>query len=193
MWKIGSNIFPLWPVKWGRIYTFAAMAKLHNLYLLTGSNLGDRIRNLGTAASMVEDHIGEVLKVSSYYETEPWGNVDQPPYINQAMKVLTPWRPAEVLKRIWNIEGELGRKRRNKWEARCIDIDILFYDHHVIDQPDLKVPHPLLHKRNFALIPMLEIAPKKRHPVFRKTIEQLYMESGDTLEVILLDAPLMSP
>ena len=96
--------------------------------------------------------------------------------------------PLDILHRIWEIEEELGRVRRNKWEARSIDIDILFYDHLVIDKPELKVPHPLLHKRNFVLIPMLEIAATKRHPLFRKTIEELYMESTDSLEVIMLDA-----
>lgn len=172
----------------GWIYTFAPMAKLHKVYLLTGGNLGNRIANLEAAARLIDERIGRVGKKSSYYETEAWGEVDQPPYINQALELSTTLKPLDILHRIWEIEEELGRVRRNKWEARSIDIDILFYDHLVIDKPELKVPHPLLHKRNFVLIPMLEIAATKRHPLFRKTIEELYMESTDSLEVIMLDA-----
>ncbi len=167
------------------------MAKLHKVYLLTGGNLGNRIANLEAAARLIDDRIGKVGKASHYYETEAWGNVDQPPYLNQALEVSSSLNPIGILHRIWEIEEELGRVRRNKWEARPIDIDILFYDHQVVEQPGLKIPHPLLHKRNFVLIPMLEIAPDKRHPVFKKNIEELYMESTDPLEVILLDATVL--
>lgn len=163
------------------------MAKIHKVFLLTGGNLGNRIANLDAAARLIEQHIGSVGKASNYYETEAWGQVVQPPYINQALEVSTALNPMDVLHKIWEIEAALGRQRRNKWEARTLDIDILFYDHLIIDRPELKVPHPLLHKRNFVLIPMLEIAPYKRHPLFRKTIEELYQESDDSLEVIMLD------
>lgn len=163
------------------------MAKIHKVFLLTGANLGKRIANLEAAVRLINEQIGKVGKSSSYYETEAWGNVDQPPYINQALEVSTSLKPVEILHRIWEIEAKLGRVRRNKWEARSIDIDILFYDHLVIEKPELKIPHPLLHKRNFVLIPMLEIAPNKMHPVLRQTIEELYMASEDPLDVFMLD------
>lgn len=184
----GSINFLCSPFKLIWIYTFVPMAKLHKVYLLTGGNLGNRIATLDSASKLIEQCIGYISKSSSFYETAAWGNVHQPPYINQALEVNTTLKPLDVLHKIWTIEEQLGRVRRNKWEARIIDVDILFYDHLIIDKAELKVPHPLLHKRNFALIPMLEIAPHKRHPVFRKTIEELYLESEDTLDVVLLDS-----
>lgn len=163
------------------------MAKLKKTYLLTGANLGDRFHTLLEANRLIEEKIGSIAKASSFYETEAWGNVDQPAYINQALEVMTHLSPQELLETIFEVEAALGRIRRNKWEARPIDIDILFYENKILHTPDLTIPHPHLHRRNFVLIPMLEIAPNKQHPVFKKKIEELYELTEDTLDVILLE------
>ena len=168
--------------------TFAAtMVKLKKTHLLTGANLGDRFGTLLEANRLIEEKIGRLVKVSSFYETEAWGHVDQPAYINQALEVATHLSPQAVLATIFEIEATLGRIRRNKWESRPIDIDILFYENKILETKDLTIPHPHLHRRNFVLVPMLEIAPNKQHPIFKKTIEELYEQTEDTLDVILLE------
>jgi 2-amino-4-hydroxy-6-hydroxymethyldihydropteridine diphosphokinase len=159
----------------------------HKTHLLLGGNLGDRHANLASAKRLIGQRIGTVVKASSLYETQPWGKPDQPDFLNQALEVATDLNPDEVLKAILNIEKELGRQREDKWDARTIDIDILFYDAKVLKTKDLTLPHPHLHERNFALVPMLEIAPNKQHPIFKKTIEELYEACNDELEVVMLD------
>lgn len=171
-----------------RKFTFAfTMPELNKTHLLTGANLGDRIGTLEAARRLIEQEIGHVVSASSFYETQAWGNVDQPDYVNQALEVATALSPSEVLEAIFRIEAALGRTRRDKWEPRLIDIDILFYENTILNSRDLIIPHPHLHRRNFVLIPMLEIAPELLHPVLHKTIEELYELSEDTLDVILLD------
>lgn len=163
------------------------MTKQHKTHLLIGGNLGDRQSNLESARRLIGQRIGTLVKTSSLYETQPWGKPDQPDFLNQALEVATYLKPEEILKAILAIEKELGRQREDKWSARIIDIDILFYDAKVLNTKDLTLPHPHLHERNFALVPMLEIAPNKQHPVFKKSIEELYEASKDDLEVVMLD------
>ncbi len=163
------------------------MSQSKKIYLLTGANLNDRIGTLEAARLQIGKEIGPVVKASGFYETQAWGNVEQPDYVNQALEVTTSLAPMEVLKTIFKIEADLGRIRRSKWESRVIDIDILFYGDKVLNSRELTLPHPLLHRRNFVLIPLLEIAPDKMHPVLHKTIEELYELSEDLLEVVLLD------
>ncbi len=163
------------------------MSETHTTYLLTGANLGDRLGSLNTAKKLIEEKIGPVVQASSLYETTAWGEVDQPDYVNQALEVKTALSPEEVLKAIFKIEASLGRVRRSKWESRTIDIDILFFDDKILETKDLVIPHPQLQRRNFVLIPMLEIAPELLHPVLNKTIEELYESSEDELDVVLFD------
>lgn len=163
------------------------MTKQHKTHLLIGGNLGDRFANLAAARKLIGEKIGTVVKTSSLYETEPWGKPDQPDFLNQALEVATDLKPMEVLEAIFSIEKELGRQRDDKWGARTIDIDILFFDAKVLETKELTLPHPQLHERNFVLVPMLEIAPNKLHPVLKKTIEELYEASKDDLDVALLD------
>ncbi len=163
------------------------MLKLNKTHLLTGANLGDRFGTLLEANRLIEEKIGRIVNASSLYETEAWGNVDQPAYINQALEVETTLSPEDVLSVIFEIEAALGRIRRNKWEARPIDIDILFYENRVVETDNLTIPHPHLHRRNFVLLPLLEIVPDMQHPVLGKTIEELYEQTEDTLDVILLE------
>lgn len=163
------------------------MKKLKKTYLLLGSNLGDRKLNLTSAADQVTRLVGNIVRKSNIYETEAWGKKDQPEYYNQVLEVKTLLSPEELLSAIHAIENKTGRQRRQQYEARILDIDIIFYDDLVIREPDLTIPHPHLHERNFTLIPLMELIPMKMHPVLNKTIEDLYMESQDPLEVILLE------
>ncbi len=161
--------------------------QVNKIYLHTGSNQGQRIDNLAKAAEQIDQRIGKISKRSSYYETEAWGITDQPDFINQALEVFTKLPPAEVLQEIMKIELDLGRIRKKRWSERIIDIDLLFYGNQKIHQPNLKVPHISLHLRNFVLIPMMEISADFIHPIFKLSIEELYLQSRDELEVHLLE------
>lgn len=173
------------------------MKKTEITYLLTGANLGDRFGTLEKANQLIEERIGKVTATSHFYETAAWGVDDQPDYLNQALEMETVLSPADILKEIHLIEEELGRVRKTKWGSRTIDIDILFYGDKILETNDLTLPHPRLHRRNFALIPMLDLAPELVHPVFNKSVEELYWECEDELEVILVEleenAPIFSP
>ncbi len=157
-------------------------------FLLTGSNLGDRAQNLRRAAAEIEREIGKVRLASAFYETEPWGMADQNWFFNQALAVETSGlSPREVLTKIKAIEADLGREQNIRNGPRLIDIDLLFMGETTVDEPDLKVPHPEIQNRNFALVPLMEIAPELRHPALGQFIDELYMASADPLEVILSD------
>lgn len=163
------------------------MANLHTAYLLTGSNMGDRVVYLNQAIELLNKEAGFISNSSSLYETRAWGKEDQPDFLNQALQLETELSPDQLLEVLLRIEEKIGRERSKKWEARVIDIDILFYDNLVVESDHLNIPHKHLHERNFTLIPMLEIAPELEHPVFSKTIEELYWASKDPLEVYLLE------
>ncbi len=157
--------------------------EMKTIYLHTGSNLGNRIENLSQAVNYTSQKIGKILKLSSIYETEPWGVSDQPLFYNQALKILTDLSPSALLNEILELEKIIGRIRKRKWGERIIDIDILFYESTIVNTPSLIIPHQYLHKRNFVLVPLMEIAPNLVHPIFKKTIQELYNSSNDTLVV----------
>jgi len=160
------------------------MGDSKNLYLLTGSNLGDREDFLRQARFGIAERVGVILQASGLYQTEPWGIRDQPDFLNQALLVTTGLSPFAVLDAVKKIEKTLGRMEVLRWGERIIDIDILFYEDLVLESPALTIPHPRLHERNFALAPLAEIAPDFRHPVFEKTVAVLLEECGDGLEVV---------
>ena len=159
------------------------MSELNKTFLHTGSNLGDKGQNLATARVKIEANIGRIKKASKVYLTKAWGITDQPDFLNQALEVETRLSPLELLNTIIQIEQEMGRKREIKWGERLIDIDILFYNNEIIDLPQLIIPHPYLHYRNFVLIPMLEIAPDLNHPILNQSIAELTSSSNDELIV----------
>jgi len=161
------------------------MSKTHVAYLLTGSNLGDRLGLMNQAKTQINRKAGKVVRHSSFYETKAWGKEDQGDFLNQAIQLETTLAPADLLQVLFDIELQLGRTRDQKWDARTIDIDILMYDDLIMDTPDLSIPHKYLHLRNFTLVPLMEIAGEKEHPIFKKSIETLYWESKDPLEVYL--------
>jgi 2-amino-4-hydroxy-6-hydroxymethyldihydropteridine diphosphokinase len=150
-----------------------------HVFLLLGSNLGDRLETLRSAQMLIGDRIGRVRSASSVYETAPWGVLDQPSFLNQVLIVATGYVPEEVLRLILEIEHELGRVRYERWGARVIDIDILYYQGMVIDSARLTVPHPRLHERRFTLVPLHEIAPDFIHPLLLKTTSQLLEACSD--------------
>jgi len=156
---------------------------MHEVFLLLGSNLGNRQLFLKQAIEHIETEIAPLSKISSVYETQSWGKTDLPDYLNQVVVLLTDLPPQIILQKILNIELKLGRKREEKWGSRTIDIDILFYDDQIISQPGLVIPHPELQKRRFTLDPLAEIAPEWVHPSLKKNILQLKTELIDELNV----------
>ena len=155
--------------------------------------MGDRAENLRTALRSINDQLGSVEVVSGVYETEAWGIMDQPDFYNLAAIISTTLTPQGLMERILAIENSLGRIRKGKWEARLIDIDILYFGNRIVDLANLQIPHPHLQDRNFVLIPLLEIAPDFLHPVLKQTTEELYWQSTDQLEVIQLDQKVFDP
>ena len=146
---------------------------LQAVHLLLGSNLGNRKEILDKAIELIIQKIGIIISQSKDYETKPWGVTDQPDFLNLAITIHTKLKPLEILEQTQAIENQLGRVRKEKWGARLIDIDLIFYGNEIIDEPNLKVPHPLMQERDFALIPLAEIAPNFVHPVLGETVLEL--------------------
>ncbi|WP_025765039.1 2-amino-4-hydroxy-6-hydroxymethyldihydropteridine diphosphokinase [Dyadobacter tibetensis] len=155
------------------------------LYLLLGSNLGDRQAVLSQASEEIVRAVGTIQKSSSLYETAPWGVTNQPAFLNQVLEVRTTLSPDAVLHSVLEIEQALGRVRFERWGARVIDIDILFFNDLVCHEARLTIPHPRLHERRFTLVPLAEIAPVLVHPLLGKTIQILLDETSDITEVTL--------
>jgi len=157
---------------------------MHKVYLLLGGNLGNRYFHLSEATKQIEKNIGKIVDCSSFYETEPWGFEHKNNFLNQVIAVNSLLQPREILQETQKIEAELGRVRiSTEYTARNIDIDILFYDNLILDESDLKIPHPQLHNRNFTLVPLNEINPVLVHPVFKKKITELLSTCNDSQEV----------
>lgn len=133
---------------------------MHKVYFSLGSNLGDRKHNIRHAVELIGERIGAVERVSSLYETEPWGFSSDNMFVNAAVCVFTKLSPRAILEATQAIEREMGRKIKSvngQYHDRIIDIDILLYDDIKIDEPDLKIPHPLMHERDFVMKPLREI------------------------------------
>jgi len=156
---------------------------MNDVFLLLGSNLGDRKLLLNQAIRHIEYEIAPVIKISSVYETQSWGKTDEPDYLNMVVSLQTDMPVRTILEKILNIEHVMGRKRDEKWGSRLIDIDILYYDSAVIDEPGLHVPHPEMHKRRFTLEPLAEIAADFVHPIIKKNSIELKNELKDNLIV----------
>jgi len=143
-----------------------------NVYLSLGSNIGDREANLRQAIASLGE-LGEVTRVSSFYETEPVEFTAQPWFLNCAVAMATEKMPKQFLASTLRIEQEMGRKRVQAKGPRIIDIDILMFGSSVVDTPQLTIPHRAMHERKFVLEPLAEIAPEVRHPVFKRTVREL--------------------
>lgn len=153
------------------------------VYLLLGSNLGDRIGLLKEARLQLLHSIGSIIRSSSVYETQSWGIANQPDYLNQVLEMQTNLLPEVILKKTQSIEENLHRERTKKWDSRTIDIDILLFGKTIINLPELKIPHPELQNRLFTLIPLEELIPDFIHPVLNKTTKELRQEVNDNLLV----------
>ncbi|NUM31092.1 MAG: 2-amino-4-hydroxy-6-hydroxymethyldihydropteridine diphosphokinase [Bacteroidetes bacterium] len=157
--------------------------KTQTLVLVTGSNVGNRATYLAKALSNLEKEFGKAIAVSNTYITQAWGITEQNDFLNQALAFNTDILPEKILKIVKEIEKNIGRKPRNIWTDREIDIDIIFYGSIIHKSKDLFIPHPLLHLRKFVLIPLSEIVPAFVHPVFNKTVKQLLKNCEDNLKV----------
>lgn len=169
-----SKIKDIWPDD----FTIMSAA-----FILTGGNTGDRLQYIDAAAEAIKNRCGRIVKKSFVYETAAWGIKEQDKFLNQALKVSTLLSPFELLDHLLQIEQEMGRIREKKYGPRSIDIDILLFNDVVIDTRNLKIPHPELPNRRFALQCLYQIAPNEVHPVFKKTIAQMLRECTDPLAV----------
>ncbi|MFA6275294.1 MAG: 2-amino-4-hydroxy-6-hydroxymethyldihydropteridine diphosphokinase [Pedobacter sp.] len=157
---------------------------INRTYLLLGSNLGDRELYLERAVQLISEKVGIVIAKSAVYETEPWGNANQPGFLNLALAVDTRLSPLALLETVLDIEKMLGRIRHEKWGSRIIDIDIILYGDEIIAVDDqLQIPHTEMQNRKFVLEPLAEIAPNFIHPIFGKTITEILTTLTDTLKV----------
>jgi 2-amino-4-hydroxy-6-hydroxymethyldihydropteridine diphosphokinase len=153
------------------------------IYILLGTNLGNKLSNLSNAIEKLRSFSLFINRTSSIYKTAAWGNTNQDSFLNQVLEIETKIDPQELLKICLSIEKVMGRIRNEKWEARIIDIDILFYNDLTFTNKALIIPHEFLHKRGFTLQPMAELNPNLMHPVLKKTIRELLDNCEDNLLV----------
>lgn len=156
---------------------------METCYVLFGSNLGDREGIFASACLLINNRCGRVVAVSSSYESEPWGFEAEEWFLNRVIVVETGLAPDALMRQLLEIEAELGRVRHPEahgYASRTADLDILYFGHRVIRTQRLTVPHPRLHQRRFALVPMCEVAPDFVHPVFQTTQTELLRQCPDT-------------
>ena len=160
------------------------------VYLSLGSNLGDRKKFIQEALNRIQAKAGSILKVSNYYETEPWGFETDAQFLNICASVETESSPGELLKNFQSIEKELGRneKKDSTYSSRVIDIDILTYGDQQVTSEELVIPHPQIENRKFVLLPLAEIAPDFSHPKTAKTIKQIIAICDDESSVLIYES-----
>ena len=159
---------------------------METCYVLFGSNMGDKNGIFAQACLYINNRCGRILKVSASYESEPWGFDAEEWFLNRVVVIETAMDPEKLLCELLDIERELGRERHPEVEgytSRTADLDILYFGSRVICTETLTVPHPRLHLRRFALLPLCEVAPDLVHPVFRLTQTELLERCPDTLAV----------
>ncbi|WMN07113.1 2-amino-4-hydroxy-6-hydroxymethyldihydropteridine diphosphokinase [Marivirga arenosa] len=156
---------------------------MEGIYLLLGSNLGDRAKILMDAIELLRKNNIKVIQQSSVYETAAWGKTDQQSFLNQVVLVESDKQPKQLLDLLLRIELDLGRVRKEKWGERLIDIDILYYNSEVVKEDDLIIPHPGIPDRKFTLIPLAELSPDGIHPVLKMTQSELLSNCDDDLDV----------
>jgi len=154
-----------------------------SVFLLLGTNMGDRRKNLSDALWAIEARAGMIRKRSGIYETAPWGKSDQSAFYNQVVQIATFLKPKDLLDQLLTIEKTMGRLRNEKWGERIIDIDILFFGDVVVEEENITIPHPQIPYRKFALTPLSEIADDFIHPKLFQTVHELLKNCEDILEV----------
>lgn len=165
------------------------MTKEHlKAYIALGSNVGDRSLHLEQAIEHLENALEiPVSERSHVYLSEAWGVTEQNDFYNQIIVFETDLSPEAMLKTCQDVEVAMGRDRMQKWHARNIDIDLLFLGELERSSSSLTLPHPMIEHRNFVLVPMMELAPQLMHPILGKNIEELYLQTEDMLEVLMLE------
>ena len=139
--------------------------------------MGDREGTLrGAVRELKAKEDIDILQISAFYETEPVGGPPQGTFINAAAEASTLLPPRPFLQALHDVEDMFGRERRERWGPRTLDLDLLLYDDCIVDEPDLQVPHPRMHRRRFVLEPLCELCPDREHPRLEKTIRQLLAE-----------------
>ena len=161
-----------------------------NMTLQQGSGISDKNGIFAQACLYINNRCGRVVQVSASYESEPWGFETKEWFLNRVIVIETEMNPEDLLKELLEIERELGRERHSEIEgytSRTADLDILYYGNRIILTDILTVPHPRLHRRRFALLPLCEVAPDLVHPVFGLTQSELLKRCPDTLMVRKID------
>lgn len=171
-------------------------SQMSKVVLLLGSNLGNRKNFLDKAIELIKSEVGLISKASSIYESEPWGFNSNNLFLNQVIIIESTYQPQTILKKLQQIEKELGKKIKSPtYQNRTIDIDILFYDEMQMESENLKIPHPRLHLRQFTMIPLVEIAGDYIHPVLGQRLDILATNSTDnkTVKVFEYVKPALTP
>lgn len=162
---------------------------MHKVFLGIGGNLGDKQLNFIKVAHLIKARLGEIVKSSSIYETPPWGFVSEDHFWNRIFLIETAMEPEELLEEIDKIETEFGRKRTiGKYTSREMDIDILYFEEIYVETDVLIIPHPRIQNRKFVLVPLVEIAPDFKHPLFRLTNLQLLENCKDESVIIKINS-----
>ena len=160
---------------------------MNGIFLLLGSNLGDRAAHIDSAIEAINHYAGRIVRLSALYRSEPWGFGAQPEFYNRLVELDSDRDPESLMRLLLEIERRQGRHRRGKWKARKIDIDILYYGGVVMVVPGLVLPHPEIQNRRFALVPLCELVPEMEHPVLKKSHTELLRDCPDPLGVWLLN------
>ena len=156
---------------------------MNEVYILLGANLGKPLDQLNSALIHLQNELGNLLTKSSIYQSEAWGVTDQPIFYNQVLLFQSKYSAEKCLSICQKIENDLGRVRKEKWGARVIDIDILYYNNEIIEKPHLIIPHPYIQDRRFTLEPLVEIADSYKHPKLHLSNKDLLLNCNDNLGV----------
>jgi 2-amino-4-hydroxy-6-hydroxymethyldihydropteridine diphosphokinase len=157
--------------------------KTQRVFLLLGGNQGEVEQTFRLCLSILEKEIGKIVKISSLYQSEAWGPIEQDDFLNTLFVFRTHIPPMLLMKKLLQIESRFGRKREVKYGPRTLDLDILFYGNLILNSEQLTVPHPHIKDRVFALEPLVELSPNFKHPILNKTMQELLSNTTDTLEI----------
>jgi len=155
-----------------------------------GSNMGERFQNLKKALDHITEEFLEDAAMSSIYESKPWGDPDQGDFLNAVMVGSSEWKPPAIVNFLKNVEREMGRTATRKFGPRLIDLDLLIYGEENWNTDGVVVPHPFLQERHFVLLPLQELWSNWRHPVLRKSVEELLSDLGATKDCRRWSPPL---
>jgi 2-amino-4-hydroxy-6-hydroxymethyldihydropteridine diphosphokinase len=161
-----------------------ATLHLNNIYILSGSNLGDREKALTTAKQEIQLHCGSISACSSIYESDPWGFDSDEKFLNQVILLTSKLGPYALLAKLQEIEKKMGRIRtKSGYESRIIDLDILYFNDEIIQNEALKIPHPAMHQRAFTMVPMEELAPNFLHPILKISQKEILSALADKKDI----------